>query len=132
MKINHQKSISHVLFLGTQTAHASYVSGSNHLSTQTCVPPSVQFLLEGAPTIIWVSHSRGLPPYSFHYKLRHCGTFRKFRPYPLLDLGVPSAVKGLPCLSLFIQIARTLRASQHRVSMDFPLQRQASQRLPDH
>lgn len=37
--------------------------GSNHLSTQenSYVPPSVQFLQESAPTIIWVSHSWGLP-----------------------------------------------------------------------
>lgn len=46
--------------------------------------------------------------------------FRKFRPYQN-DLGVPSAVKLYACLPLFFQVARTLRSSQSRVSMDFPL-----------
>lgn len=44
------------------------LSGSNHLSTGRTtlpVPPSVHFLREGAPTIIWVSHSWGLPRSTF-------------------------------------------------------------------
>ena len=46
----------------TQTT-LSLVPGGNHLSTDeiTSVLLLVHFLREGAPTIIWVSHSWGLP-----------------------------------------------------------------------
>lgn len=51
---------------------ASY-SGGNHLSTDGKIPsvlPSVHFLREGAPTIIWVSRSWGLPRSTSKVSLR--------------------------------------------------------------
>lgn len=62
-----KNSISHVLFPSTQTAYASYSRVVIiYLRKHSFVPPSVQFLQESAPTIIWVSHSWGLPRSTLH------------------------------------------------------------------
>ena len=62
-----KNSVSHVLFPSTQTAYASYGRVVIiYLRERTLVPPSVQFLQESAPTIIWVSHSWGLPRSTLH------------------------------------------------------------------
>ena len=68
-----------------QTTFVSY-SGGNHLSTDPyrSVLLLVHFLRESAPTIIWVSRSWGLPRSTpaISARLRHCGTFKVFMPYP--------------------------------------------------
>jgi len=67
-----------------QATNVSY-SGGNHLSTGIClsfplfissgkVPlPSFGFLARGVYLV---------PPFSFLKRLRHCGTFKVFTPYP--------------------------------------------------
>ncbi len=70
-----------------------------------------------------------VPPLPFLAKLRHCGTFKVFTPY-LKDLGVFPAVSNKCCPGLWFRQARSLQASQHCASMDFPLQPLRQQRLP--
>jgi hypothetical protein len=75
---------------------ASY-SGGNHLSTDGKAPsvlPSVHFLREGAPTIIWVSRSWGLPRSTSKVSLRATSLwhFQGNRTISHWDLGSFPAV----------------------------------------
>ena len=60
----------------------------------SCVPPSVHFLLESAPTIIWVSHSWGLPRSTLQVS-KQASSLWHFQEVSTIskDLGIPSAVK---------------------------------------
>lgn len=118
-----------------QTILISY-SGGNHLSTITHVTVrlSVKFLQDSSPTIVWVSRSWGLPRSTFAVSSKASSLWH-FQGYSTIseDLGGFSRrqLSYKPsCPSLFFHWARTLRASQHRASMDFPLH-QMMQRLPE-
>lgn len=84
------------------------LSGSNHLSTGRTtlpVPPSVHFLREGAPTIIWVSHSWGLPRSTFTVSSEATSLWHFSGSVDHIarsDLGLPSAVKALKALPYLI------------------------------
>ena len=132
--ISIKHSVSHVLFLSTQTALASYdqvVIIYLHITNVIC--PSIRsipfrecpyhnlgFSLVGFTsfhlTSFLASSVTVAPSGSFGHIRRLRRSFRR-----------QSSI--LQCLPLFFQVARTLRASQHRVSMDFPLRSQATQRL---
>lgn len=89
-----KNSISHVLFPSTQTAYASYDRVVIiYLRKHSFVPPSVQFLQESAPTIIWVSHSWGLPR-STLFVSKQASSLWHFQEVSTIskDLGFPSAV----------------------------------------
>jgi hypothetical protein len=84
MQIYRRHSISHVLFLRTQTACASY-SGGNHLSTGSCLslPPFISFGRTPLPKFGFLT--RGV--YPFHPHRFRCGyvtvaLFRRSLPYP--------------------------------------------------
>ena len=87
-----------------QTTFISY-SGSNHLSTaKLTVPPSVHFLQESAPTIIWVSRSWGLPRSTLFIskKAPSLWHFQSIHTISKIDLGIFPAVKeakSLPALA---------------------------------
>lgn len=70
---------------------------------------------ESAPTIIWVSHSWGLPrsTLSISRKTTSLWHFYRYSCHILMDLGIFPAVNSRNCCpSLFFRQARTLRASQ--------------------
>ena len=131
---NINNSVSHVLFLSTQAGLPSYVSGSNHLSTQeNILRPSIRSFPSGECPY----HNLGFSLVgftSFHLTsflassvtVAPSGSFGHIRR---LRRSFRRQSSKLQCLPLFFQVARTLRASQHRVSMDFPLRSQATQRL---
>lgn len=84
MQIYRRHSISHVLFLCTQTAYASY-SGGNHLSTGGCLslPPFSSFGRTPLPEFGFLA--RGV--YPFHPHRFRCdyvtvALFRESLPYP--------------------------------------------------
>jgi len=76
--------------------------------------PKFEFLARGVYLV---------PPLLFPTKLRHCGTLKVVAPYLLKDLGTFPAVNPVKpdCPGLLFRQARSLRASQLRASMDFPL-----------
>jgi hypothetical protein len=84
--------------------------------------PLVHFPQDSAPTIIWVARSWGLPVPSVAFRppSRFCGTFRLLLAYHLgrSIISPPSVNTNINCPSLLM--ARSLRASQLRASLDFP------------
>ncbi len=106
-----------------QTTFISY-EGGNHLSTDesSSVLLFVHFLRESSPTIIWVSRSRGLPR-SISSVSRRTSSLWHFQDTLSLSRWTEhdfSAVRRVNSLCPPLQMARTLRASQHRASLDFP------------
>lgn len=100
-------SISHVLSLRTRTAFASYCQVVIiYLREEILpVPPSVHFLQGGAPTIIWVSHSWGLPRSTFTVSSEATSLWHfsgSVDHIASCDLGLPSAVKAARALPYLI------------------------------
>jgi len=84
--------------------------------------PKFEFLARGVYLV---------PPLLFPTKLRHCGTLKVVAPYHKRLRHFPCRQSRLnpDCPGLLFRQARSLRASQHRASMDFPLLNK--QRLPE-
>lgn len=117
-------SISHVLFLSTQAALTSYDQVVIiYLRITEAIRPSIRSFPSGE-----------CPYHNLGFSLVG---FTSFHLTSFLVSSVTVALSGsfghilrlrrsfrrqsFLCLPLFFQVARTLRASQHRVSMDFPL-----------
>lgn len=89
----------------------------NHLSRNIIATVSVSSnSLQTLPLPLFGFLARGVylvPPLTFPSELRHCGTFKVVKPYPLLDLGFfPAVSQILDCPGLRFRQARTLQASQ--------------------
>ena len=120
----HEMAVSQVLFLlCSSRCHA----GTNRCSHMTIGLHRFTLLVEfppgGAPTSIWVARSWGLPRSTFPVSrkatsLWHFQVILRISPKRLSMISPPSVNTKINCPPL--RMARSLRASQRRASLDLP------------